>query len=156
MEEVRLYDLLKECVDHAEENLKGHPIRIVSQFDPIKNESMKLDPLQIKEVFHNILADAADALAHRKDGQIKVSVLRHGSQGEISIIFEDNGIGISESDLKRIHEPFFTTKSKGTGLGLTVCTQIIQNHGGRIEVTSQIGQGSIFTVILPVGEGIVG
>jgi PAS domain S-box-containing protein len=156
LEAVRLYDLLKECVDHAEENLKGHSIRIVSQFEPINNESMKLDPLQVKEVFHNILANAADALAHRKDGQIKVSALRRGLQGEISIAFEDNGVGISESDLKRIHEPFFTTKSKGTGLGLTVCTQIIQNHGGRIKVSSQLGQGSVFTVILPAEEGTVG
>ena len=156
MEEVRLYDLLKECVDHAVENLKDHPVRILSQFDPIQNESVKLDPLQIKEVFHNILANAVDALANRKDGQIKVSALRYGPKKEISITFEDNGIGISEPDLKRIHEPFFTTKSKGTGLGLTVCTQIIHNHGGRIEVASQIGQGSVFTVILPVREGMIG
>lgn len=156
MEEVRLYDLLKECADVAKENIKGRSISILEQFEAIQNESLKLDPLQIKEVFHNILANAADALEKHEKGEIRIRACRQDPKGEITVAFEDNGPGISESDLKRIHEPFFTTKSKGTGLGLTVCFQIIQNHNGRIEVTSQEGKGAVFTVVLPCGETVAG
>lgn len=154
LENVFLYDLLNECVREAKESLKERPIRISTQFTCLQGESMRLDPFQMKEVFHNILTNAVDALAGHKKGEIKIHAARRESQGEIAIAFGDNGAGIHKSDLKKIHEPFFTTKSKGTGLGLTVCFQIIENHHGRIEVVSQQGRGAVFTVFLPIQEAV--
>jgi nitrogen-specific signal transduction histidine kinase len=64
--------------------------------------------------------------------------------------FRDDGIGIPPADLRNLFIPFFTTKEKGTGLGLPISQRIIENHGGTIEVRSQPGSGSTFTVLLPV------
>ena len=68
----------------------------------------------------------------------------------LTIQFQDSGSGISKEELSRIFIPFFTTKSKGTGLGLSICQRIIKGLGGFIEVQSQTGQGSTFSVQLPV------
>lgn len=68
------------------------------------------------------------------------------------VILEDTGCGIHDREVKRIFDPFFTTKEvgKGTGLGLSICYKIIQNHGGDIHVTSQLGKGTAFTIELPL------
>jgi signal transduction histidine kinase len=67
----------------------------------------------------------------------------------VEIRFSDNGPGIEPEVLQRIFIPFYTTKTKGSGLGLSLCQRIIRDAGGDIEVRSQIGQGTIFTVVLP-------
>ncbi|GAA3312435.1 hypothetical protein GCM10020331_000140 [Ectobacillus funiculus] len=66
-------------------------------------------------------------------------------------VFIDEGSGISEENLKRLGEPFFTTKENGTGLGLMVSFKIIQEHGGTIQIKSQLGRGSTFEIKLPFG-----
>jgi signal transduction histidine kinase len=65
---------------------------------------------------------------------------------------EDSGVGIPEPALPRIFDPFFTTREDGLGLGLFVCQNIVAEHGGRIQVESQVGQGTTFTVWLPEAE----
>ena len=66
------------------------------------------------------------------------------------IKFEDNGIGIMEENIPKIFDPFFTTKEKGTGFGLSTVNRIIENHKGFIEVESQIGTGTIFSIFIPI------
>ena len=68
----------------------------------------------------------------------------------MAIDFIDTGHGIPESNIKKIFDPFFTTKEMGTGLGLSLSYGIINKHGGEIKVSSTVGKGSKFTVILPV------
>jgi len=87
-----------------------------------------------------------------KGGRITVrtSVYEQALQPTISVQISDTGRGISEADLARIFEPFFSTRSKGTGLGLWVTQDIVRHHGGRIEATSEEGAGTTFNVILPV------
>ena len=70
--------------------------------------------------------------------------------GSVEVNIKDTGVGISEEDLEKIFEPLFTTKSKGIGLGLTLTKRLIENHGGSIEVESQLEVGSTFSVRLPV------
>ena len=74
----------------------------------------------------------------------------------INISISDTGHGIKKEDRSRLFEPFFTTKEvgTGTGLGLAICYSIIQKHGGTIEVESEVGKGSTFTVKLPVRKDI--
>jgi signal transduction histidine kinase len=84
--------------------------------------------------------------------QVSTGLVSNGS--EVSINFSDSGIGISAEDLPRVFEPFFTTRSNGTGLGLAITYTLVERHGGRILVESQVNRGSSFKVILPI-EGIV-
>jgi signal transduction histidine kinase len=72
------------------------------------------------------------------------------SYGEVSVI--DSGMGIGEEAIGKIFDPFFTTKEKGTGLGLSIAHSIVESYGGKITVQSQRGQGSVFTVVLPLAE----
>jgi len=81
-----------------------------------------------------------------------------GDNGMVQISVSDTGVGIPPEELDRIFEAFYTTKpeGEGTGLGLSICRRIVEEHGGRIEVESEVQRGSTFTVLLPAGEGIGG
>jgi len=107
---------------------------------------------QLIQVFMSLMLNAMDAMEAR--GTLSVRTCRNpGRADEVFIEFSDTGVGIARSDIQKIFEPFFTTKpqGRGTGLGLSICYAIVAEHGGRIEVDSQIGRGSTFRVILPVG-----
>ncbi|WP_170233151.1 PAS domain-containing sensor histidine kinase [Sporomusa termitida] len=104
------------------------------------------DICQLKQVFINLLKNAVEAVPY--EGQVIVAISRQ--QGMVAITIEDNGNGIPREIVEKLGTPFFTTKECGTGLGLSVCYSIVQNHGGRIIVDSQVGKGTVFTVLLPV------
>ncbi|HEX7555665.1 MAG TPA: ATP-binding protein [Leptolinea sp.] len=99
-------------------------------------------------VWVNILINAMDATSER---QGKVRIVTQQTGNEIRIIINDNGHGIEPDRLKRIFDPFYTTKDvgKGTGLGLSICHRVIKQHGGNILVDSQLEVGTTFTIILP-------
>ncbi len=105
-------------------------------------------PDQVKQVFLNLLNNAADAC--REDGVITITTRQE--EKKIAVAVKDNGVGIKPENKDLIFQPFFTTKPevKGTGLGLSVCYGIVQNHRGEIRVDSRPGEGSTFTVYLPV------
>jgi signal transduction histidine kinase len=104
-------------------------------------------PSQLNQVFMNLLVNAAHAIDNR--GRITVRTSYENEMVTVSV--SDTGSGIAAENLGRIFEPFFTTKpvGKGTGLGLSLSYSIVQKHGGRIEVDSEIGKGTTFRVILP-------
>jgi signal transduction histidine kinase len=105
-------------------------------------------PSQINQVFLNLLVNAAQAIETKG-----VITIRTGVQGgEVWVEVEDTGKGISKENLAKIFDPFFTTKpvGKGTGLGLSVSFGIVQKHGGRIEVQSELGKGTVMRVWLPI------
>ena len=96
----------------------------------------------------NILDNAAFAIKEKGDVWIRLK-----SDGQNAIIeFEDNGCGMNETTRKKVFDPFFTTKEvgQGTGLGMAISYKVIKNHKGRIELESQEGKGSKFTIILPL------
>ncbi len=105
-------------------------------------------PDQIKQVFLNLLNNAADAC--REGGVITITTWHE--EKRIAVAIKDNGVGIKPENRDQIFQPFFTTKAevKGTGLGLSVCYGIVKNHQGEIRIDSQPGEGSTFTVYLPV------
>jgi PAS domain S-box-containing protein len=105
-------------------------------------------PQQLNQVFMNLLVNAAQAIETK--GTIRIKTYQRNK--EVVVEISDDGVGIPKQNLKHIFEPFFTTKEvgKGTGLGLSVVYGIIQNHKGRIEVESEVNQGSTFRVILPL------
>lgn len=102
---------------------------------------------QIKQVFINLLKNAVEAMP--KGGKIYVNMKRF-CPGQISISVTDEGCGIPEEMIKRMGEPFFTTKEKGTGLGLVVSQKIIENHQGILQIHSEKGKGTTVQIFLPV------
>ena len=103
---------------------------------------------QLRQVFLNMVANARDAMP---DGGT-LSVVTRGDTETVFVEVTDTGIGIREEHLDKIFDSFFTTKGevKGVGLGLSVCYGFIKDHGGDIEVKSQVGKGTAFTISLPV------
>ncbi len=117
--------------------------------------TVQADPNQIQQVIVNLLLNAADAIG-AGGGQIR-AITRPGPSDDIEFLLEDSGRGISAEDLPRIFEPFFTTKGNhGTGLGLAVSWGIVEAHGGSLEVQSQSGKGTCFTLRLPTAAGAEG
>jgi two-component system NtrC family sensor kinase len=126
-----------------------HDIRIVKNLDP-QVPMVLLDANQIQQVFMNILLNAADAMP--AGGTLTITSHLAPEDSFVQLRFTDTGTGIPEKNLNRIFDPFFTTKAdkKGTGLGLAVSYGIIDRHRGQIEVQSEEGKGTTFTIKLPI------
>ncbi|WP_019487127.1 MULTISPECIES: sensor histidine kinase [Kamptonema] len=124
-------------------------------------------PAQLNQVFMNILSNAIDALNSQENQEVKQIIIQteldppHAEQLHRALVrvrIRDNGPGIPPELKRKIFDPFFTTKpiGQGTGLGLSICYQIIEKHHGKIEVSSEIGQGTEFTIALPVSQSSTG
>jgi two-component system NtrC family sensor kinase len=132
--------------------VKHHPrfLRVVMRVEP----NARITPVlaneeQLVQVFMSLLLNALDAM---EDKGVITLRTRSDDKGEMTIAeVVDNGHGIRSADRTKIFEPFFTTKppSRGTGLGLSICYAIVTEHGGRIEVDSVVGEGSVFRILLP-------
>jgi signal transduction histidine kinase len=107
----------------------------------------RADPEQLHQVLLNLLLNAFDAIG--RDGQVTIRIAEN-AQGFAVITVTDSGPGIPQTVRDRVFEPFVSTKESGTGLGLTICRRIVEDHGGRIEATDGRGEGAIFTVTLPM------
>ncbi|MBN1977495.1 MAG: response regulator [Anaerolineae bacterium] len=106
-------------------------------------------PDELEQVFINLVLNAVDAMPD--GGTLRVASWQ-AEDGRLAVAFSDTGHGIAPEDLKRVFEPFFSTREDGTGLGLTVSHNVVERHGGEITVESALGQGTTFTVWLP-GRG---
>lgn len=109
---------------------------------------VRVEKIHVQQSLLNLIMNAAQAMPG--GGTIRIVTKRRNGYASISI--SDEGVGISENDLQRIFEPFFTTKDRyeGTGLGLSISKRLIEANDGRIEVTSKMGEGSTFTILLPL------
>ena len=145
---------VKQIVEDALFLVKHHDrfkrIQLVRQLDEDLPE-ITANREQLIQVFLALMLNSIDAMEGM--GILTVTTaLADGHDGGVVISFEDTGMGIPRDDLAKIFEPFFTTKQpgRGTGLGLSICYGIVQQHGGIIRAESTMGQGSIFTVHLPL------
>jgi two-component system NtrC family sensor kinase len=138
--------LLEEAIDltRGVEPTGRAPVEV--QMDPRLGEVVT-DPGLLRQILVNLLSNALDAV----DGKGKVSIVAKAAVDDVLITVSDTGHGIAPDDLRRIFEPFYTTKGrgKGTGLGLAICRQLTAALGGNISVESQPGQGSTFFVRIP-------
>jgi signal transduction histidine kinase len=108
---------------------------------------VKVDPLQMKQVIENLVTNAVQAMLN--GGSLTIRAEKDRESDALSISVADTGEGISPENMSKLFHPLFTTKARGIGLGLTVVKNLIEANGGRIEVESESGKGTIFTVILP-------
>ena len=105
------------------------------------------DPDQMKQVFVNLISNAVQAMEGTGGA---ISVTGGTEEGFLTIVVTDNGPGIPSADIKKVFDPFYSTRDAGTGLGLTIVHRILDEHDGHIEVTSAPGEGTRFAVSLPV------
>ena len=128
-------------------------IQIIKKFDPFL-PFVRGNASQLKQVFMNIIVNAAEAM--HGSGTLSITTSPAPDRKTVFVEFTDTGEGIPEENLTRIFDPFFTTKEvgKGTGLGLATSYGIIEDHGGKINARSKVGEGTTFTIELPIHQGI--
>ena len=143
---------IPEVISMVSNKASVHGIAIT---EDIKADTPRIhgDPSQLQQVLLNLCNNAIDAIVarHGSEGGKLVIGTDPKKDGKVEIFIKDNGIGISPEDMKKIFSPFFTTKpvGKGTGLGLSICYGIIDSMGGTMDVNSEVGVGTTFTVDLP-------
>lgn len=145
LREIDIHEELEDALTLVHHELKKR-IKVVREYGEIPK--CTCFPNQLNGVFVNILMNAAQAI--EGEGQISIETLR--DRDTVKVKFADTGRGIPPENLERLFEAGFTTKSpeEGTGLGLAICKRIIEEHHGEIEVESEVGGGTTFTITLPL------
>jgi two-component system, NtrC family, sensor kinase len=147
---VQVQSVVEKALIFCEHEFKGSKIRILREFDS------RLPPVrgmagQLTQVFVNLFTNAAHAMAG-EGGELRIAMHKNVAQHTLTIEIADSGIGIDAQDMPQIFEPFFTTKSegRGTGLGLSIVRGIVDAHGGTIHASSSLGEGTVFSLTLPL------
>ncbi len=131
-----------------------HGVQLETEFDDNASNTAFIDPSRIQQVLTNLIVNAIQAMPEDQ-GTVRISIMGLADEpSRLQVRVTDNGPGINAETVKQIFEPFFTTKEvgQGTGLGLSIAHEIIQEHGGTIEVDSRPGRGTTFAVSLPRQE----
>lgn len=145
---IEVRQVVKEVLDFMKYDLEINNIKVISSYsDTAAHTKMSTD--QLKQVIINLLQNAKDAIPAERNGIIEVKVIVHEA---IFITVRDNGVGMSKQGAAQIFEPFYTTKSTGTGLGLPVTKNMIEAHGGTIEVESEPNIGTTFIITMPCAD----
>lgn len=126
----------------------GHDFKVVRKFE--KLPKIKIDRIQIMEVLQNIIKNAYEAMGEK--GRLELAAKYSKKKRLVNISVSDTGCGLARRDLAKLGRPFFSTKTKGTGLGLALAFRIVrENHRGMIKVKSKLKKGTTFTITLPLG-----
>lgn len=146
IKECNINEIIEASIDIIYFDKKAKGISIIRDLSPdLSKYTCVCDSNQLSQVFVNLTLNAIDSMPN--SGKLTVRSMQQN--GNIIIQFEDTGFGIQKEELQRIFDPFYTTKEKGTGLGLAVSYDIIKKMNGTITVESEVGKGSIFTVTIP-------
>jgi two-component system NtrC family sensor kinase len=159
LSEADLNTLVRESLRYVEQRVKDEEIKVDLRLDP-DLPMLKCDGDKIKSVIINLLTNAIESGGNHI--VVRTSVLNYqpadvrssSTEQAVMLSVEDNGAGIAEKDLPRIFYPFHSTKAGGSGLGLAITSNLVTAHGGKIEVESQAGEGTTFTVTLQKRERV--
>jgi two-component system, sporulation sensor kinase E len=143
--------IMKETVDLLTAQAVLHDVQFNTYYSD-DLPALRCEPNQLKKVFINIIKNGIEVMP--KGGYVTITISQ-APGNRIHISIKDEGAGIPPEKVKKLGEPFYTTKERGTGLGLMVSFKIIEEHGGTIEVESEVGHGTTFHVYLPITKGEV-
>ncbi len=152
-----LHAVLGSVLDLIDKQLQEREITLERDWD-LGLPEVELNADQFKQVFLNLALNAADAMPD--GGVLRIATAMDQMRGRddptwlpaVRITFQDSGVGMPPETLSRIFEPFFTTKENGSGLGLYISYTIVEAHHGQISIQSEVGQGSICTILLPLAQ----
>ena len=142
--ECRINDIIETSLNLIQYDKKAKNVSIVKELS-LSLPEVLCSGNQLSQVFVNLTLNAMDAMP--EGGTLTIKSMAEGNN--IVIRFEDTGMGIPKGDITRVFDPFYTTKEKGTGLGLAVSYDIIKKMNGTLSVESEIGKGSVFTITIP-------
>jgi len=147
-----LNDLIRRITELFKLEIKDKQIKFSLELSPDISQ-IQADEDQIRQILMNVIINAIQAIP--KKGEIKIKTEKALLKGEpaIKLIIEDSGIGITEKDFNQIFDPFFSTKEKGSGLGLSIVYKLVEAHQGEIKVESKEGKGTKFVIFLPQKGG---
>jgi signal transduction histidine kinase len=148
---VEVADEILKSIDLISYYLRNRRIEVITEF-PEALPSIHADRQQLRQVFLNLVTNASDAMP--EGGRLTVRAHPDLPEERVVVEFADNGEGIAENELKKIWQPFYTSKpeGKGTGLGLPICSRIVEEHGGEISLQSKLGKGTTVRVALPIAN----
>jgi len=141
-----LNGLVESCLDLAQARRKVEDVQVTLELDAALPQAM-LDAREVRKVFLNLIGNALEAM---EGGGTLTLRTRAAERGFLETIVEDTGCGMSDETRARAFDLFYTTKETGTGLGMAIARAVVEQHGGRIEIRSQLGQGTQVSVLLPV------
>jgi signal transduction histidine kinase len=161
LESMSMHDLLEKAVPLVQEQLKSRGLQLEHKLYA-SDDMIQGDASLLHQVFVNFYLNAFDSMEAggvltirtHNTGQASLFELANHTPSWIQIEVHDTGQGIPKDELVKIFDPFYTSKSEGTGLGLSVAYNIIQEHGGTVDVESHVGIGTKFTILLPVSHGV--
>ena len=142
-----LNDVVRDTIDLLRPEIENRGITIREKLSRSLPVAL-LDPAQIKQTLVNLIKNAIQAMT--KDGVLTVQTSTASDGVVVSVA--DTGGGIPQEQINRIFEPFYTTKKKGSGLGLMIVQRIVREHNGRIDLESHVGRGTVFRLWLPLQE----
>ena len=147
-----LNDLIRKITELFKIEIKDKQIKFNLELSPDISQ-IQSDEDQVRQILMNVIINAIQAIP--KEGEIKIKTEKATLRGEpaIKLIVEDSGIGIPEKDFNQIFDPFFSTKEKGSGLGLSIVYKLVEAHQGEIKVESKKGEGTKFGIFLPQKGG---
>jgi two-component system NtrC family sensor kinase len=144
-------DLVRQVMANEAREAEGTGVAVDAS--RLERAMVFADAYYLRQAVENLARNAREAMAGEKGSRLAVSVERDGGNAVIRVA--DDGPGIPAEKLATIFQPFVSTKGKGMGLGLAICREIVESHAGRIEVDSAVGQGTTFTVRIPLyGDGV--
>ena len=144
---MRLNDLVRQVADVEAREAAETGLTVDST--AIAEVTVLGDAYYLRQVLDNLVRNAREAMDEQEGpARLTISVGRAGGNAEVKVT--DNGPGIAPENQQRIFQPFVSTKGKGMGLGLAICREIVESHGGRLDVDSAVGRGTTFTLSLPV------
>jgi PAS domain S-box-containing protein len=151
LKQVDLRAMLEQVCTLMDSQMHLHNIEVEVKCEQNVQTSIQCNENQMKQIFINFLKNAIEAMPN--GGKVMITV-NNNDEDSILIRIIDQGEGIPDDKLKRIGEPFYTTKETGTGLGLMVCRKIIEDHQGSLNITSRLNKGTTVEVLMPLGKKV--